>query len=65
MSAQDKKVCERILRLSKINGVEPLPVVGLLALHALADMDFTLLRVWVRTADAIRDMLESPDWALA
>ncbi len=65
MSAQDKQICERILKLSKLNGVEPLPVVALLSLHALADMDLNLLRVWVRTADTIRNMVESPDWALA
>ena len=63
MSAQDQEVCERILTLSKLNGVEPLPVVALLSLHALADMDFKLLSLWVRTANAIREIVTAPDWA--
>lgn len=62
MSAQDKEVCDRILALSKQNGVEPLPVVALLSLHALADMDFRLLHVWIRVADAIREIIAAPDW---
>ncbi len=63
MSAQDKAVCERILTLSKLNGVEPLPVVALLSVHALVDMDFKLLRVWIRVGDAIREMLDTQEWA--
>lgn len=65
MSEQDKTVCERILRLSKLNGVDPLPVVALLSLHALADMDFNLLHLWVRVADTIKTILESSDRAFA
>ena len=58
MSDQDKEVYERILTLSKLNDVEPLPVV---ALHALADMYFKLLKVRVRTAEAIRKIAAAPD----
>ena len=65
MSNQDKEVYECILTLRKLNDVEPLPVVALLALHALADMYFKLLEVWVRTAEAIRKIVAAPDWANA
>lgn len=33
-------------RLSAKQGVDPIAVVGLLAIHALADVDFPKLRFW-------------------
>lgn len=39
-------VCAHIIRLSARHEVEPLAVVGLLAVHALVDVNFKQLRVW-------------------
>lgn len=39
-------VCSHITRLSMRHGVEPLAVVGLLAVHALCDNNFNQLRFW-------------------
>ena len=35
-----------ISRLSAKQGVDPIAVVGLLAIHALCDVDFAKLRFW-------------------
>lgn len=43
-------ICEHIIRLSASHSVEPLAVVGLLAVHALVDMDFAKLKVWKTVA---------------
>jgi hypothetical protein len=51
------EVCIRILKASARHDVDPLAVVGLLALHALADTDFPLLRVWVTVVNQLRDIL--------
>ena len=39
-------ISEHITRLSAKNGYDPLAVVGLLAMRALAEVDFTTLRFW-------------------
>jgi hypothetical protein len=65
MSAYDKEICERILTLSKLNGVEPLPVVALLSLHALADADFRMLKLWVDIAEAIKGAGAGSELAIA
>lgn len=65
MSAYDKEICERIIRLSKLNDVEPLPVVALLSLHALADADFLMLRLWVDIAEAIKGSATGSECATA
>jgi hypothetical protein len=44
-------VCAHIIRLSTRHGVEPLAVVGLLAVHALVAVNFRQLRVWQNVAD--------------
>lgn len=43
-------VCSHITRLSERHGVEPLAVVGLLAVHALCDNNFSQLRFWSNIA---------------
>lgn len=43
-------VCSHIIRLSTRHGVEPLAVVGLLAVHALCDNNFAELRLWSNIA---------------
>ncbi len=43
-------VCAHIIRLSTRHEVEPLAVVGLLAVHALVDTDFRQLRIWMNVA---------------
>lgn len=40
------RIREHITRLSAKKGYDPLAVVGLLAIHALADVDFARLRFW-------------------
>ncbi|MBX7200010.1 MAG: hypothetical protein K1X51_11645 [Rhodospirillaceae bacterium] len=42
-----------IIRLSNHHGVEPLGVVGLLAVTALVEVDFVKLRFWKQVADEI------------
>ncbi|MHB1207502.1 MAG: hypothetical protein ACYCZX_18195 [Rhodospirillaceae bacterium] len=42
-----------IIRLSARHGVEPLGVVGLLAVYALVEVDFTRLRFWKDVASAM------------
>ena len=44
------QVSAHIIRLSQRHDVEPLGVVGLLALHALVEVDFTRLRYWKEVA---------------
>ena len=51
------EVCTRILNASVRHDVDPLAVVGLLALHALVDTDFRLLRVWIVVVNQLRDIL--------
>lgn len=50
-------VCAHIIRLSSRHNVEPLAVVGLLAVHALVDTNFAELRIWTNVADVMRDAL--------
>ena len=50
-------ICAHIIRLSKRHGVEPLAVVGLLAVHALVDVNFAELRVWKSVAGEMHGML--------
>lgn len=42
-----------IIRLSTRHGVEPLGVVGLLAITALVEVDFVKLRFWKQVAGEI------------
>lgn len=42
-----------IIKLSNRHGVEPLGVVGLLAITALAEVDFVKLRFWKQVAGEI------------
>jgi hypothetical protein len=53
------EVCTRILKASARHEVDPLAVVGLLALHALVDTDFPLLRVWIVVVNQLREILIS------
>lgn len=48
-------VSAHINRLSARHGVEPLAVVGLLAVHALVDVNFAQLRVWTNIASHMRE----------
>ncbi len=48
------KVGAHIVRLSAKQDVDPFAVVGLLAIHALCDVDFPKLRFWTRVSDALR-----------
>lgn len=50
-------VCAHILRLSTRHGVEPLAVVGLLAVHALVEANFAQLRVWRNVAAEMHQIL--------
>lgn len=50
-------VCDHIIRLSTRHGVEPLAVVGLLAVHALIDTNFKQLRIWANVAAELRAAL--------
>ena len=43
-----------IERLSARHGVDAMAVVGLLAVHALCDVNFTELRVWRNVAEKMR-----------
>ena len=56
-SVRTDEVCTRILKASARHDVDPLAVVGLLALHALVDTDFPLLRVWIVVVNQLRDIL--------
>jgi len=49
-------VCAHIIRLSFRHEVEPLAVVGLLAVHSLVAVDFAQLRVWKSVAARMREM---------
>ncbi|MCC6914142.1 MAG: hypothetical protein IT566_10605 [Rhodospirillaceae bacterium] len=49
--------CAHIVRLSTRHGVEPLAVVGLLAVHALVEANFDQLRVWRNIAAEMRETL--------
>jgi hypothetical protein len=40
------QISAHIARLSAKQGVDPIAVVGLLAINALADVDFAKLRFW-------------------
>lgn len=51
------EVCKRILKASAKHDVDPLAVVGLLALHALIETDFALLHVWTVVVSELRDIL--------
>jgi len=55
------EVCTRILKASAKHDVDPLAVVGLLALHALVETDFRLLRVWIVVVNKLRDILTAKD----
>ncbi len=55
------EVCTRILKASAKHNVDPLAVVGLLALHALVETDFRLLRVWITVVNQLRDILTAKD----
>ncbi len=50
-------ICAHIIRLSSRHDVEPMAVVGLLAVHALVDINFAELRVWNNVADEMRGLL--------
>ncbi|MCA0201292.1 MAG: hypothetical protein LCH56_10685 [Proteobacteria bacterium] len=50
-------VCAHILRLSTRHGVEPLAVVGLLAVHSLVETNFAQLRVWQKVAAEMHQTL--------
>lgn len=52
-SIDTASVCAHIVRLSARHSVEPLAVVGLLAVHALVDVDFPRLRVWSDVASRL------------
>lgn len=43
-----------IAELSAKHDVDPLAVVGLLAVHALVDVDFPKLRLWKEVAEVMR-----------
>lgn len=43
----------KIVKLSVRHGVDPLAVTGLLALHALAEVDFAKLSLWRRVVAEI------------
>lgn len=47
------QVSDHIIRMSSRHGVEPLGVVGLLAVTALAEVDFVKLRFWKLVAREI------------
>lgn len=55
------EVCTRIIKASAKHDVDPLAVVGLLALHALVETDFPLLRVWIVVVNQLRDILTAKD----
>jgi hypothetical protein len=43
-----------IVRLSAKHEIDPFAVVGILAIHALADVDFKGVRFWNQVCDGIR-----------
>ncbi len=47
-------ICVLIERLSIRHGVDAMAVVGLLAVHALCEVNFSELRVWRTVADKMR-----------
>ncbi len=47
------QISEHITRLSAKKGYDPLAVVGLLTVHALADVDFTTLRFWRNVSERL------------
>jgi hypothetical protein len=47
-------ICARIQRLSIKHDVDALSVVGLLAVHALCEVNFAQLRVWRNVAENMR-----------
>jgi hypothetical protein len=49
-SLNTASVSQHIVRLSSRHDVEPLAVVGLLAVHALVEVDFSKLQVWKAVA---------------
>jgi hypothetical protein len=44
-------ICATVMRLSARHEVDPIAVVGLLAVHALVAVDFTRLRLWRTVAE--------------
>ena len=55
------EVCERIIKASAKHDVDPVAVVGLLALHALVEADFPLLKIWTKVVHEVRGMLTPAD----
>jgi hypothetical protein len=47
-------ICAHVTRLSAKHEVDALAVVGLLAVHALVDVNFAQLRVWKNVAGELR-----------
>jgi len=47
-------ICVLIERLSERHGVDAMAVVGLLAVHALCEVNFQELRVWRTVAASMR-----------
>ena len=46
----------RLLNLCEMHKTDPLTVVGLLAVNALAALDFEMLSFWSRLADNLREL---------
>jgi hypothetical protein len=51
--ANVQTISAHISRLSAKQGVDPIAVVGLLAIHALADVDFAKLRFWRNVSESM------------
>lgn len=50
----------RIVKLSARHDVDPFGVVGLLALHALSEVDFAKLRFWKTVSAALQQKTALP-----
>ena len=53
--ANVREAGERIVRLSSKHNVDPFVVLGLLAVHALADADFSKLEFWKDVSESLSE----------